>query len=343
MSNPSDLEIAALNVSPLTRFLTPILHSVARFLAFVFENLSDRMGVDRWLLRLPNGVFDRTDPTYQKFLAKEIDYWTKPPVGGKDCIYLDLEHPLYHPKLLNRQRKFRSGSPDKTQIQYLLEKGPFQHALALSDSPALKKMMAAGVAQRWTYNSISGRLTDLPISSDHVTVISQDLNFASLKPETYDLILAEEVLHHIINIDALVTQIERALRPGGYFFVYDYAGEERFHWTPAKRQYLDGLLAQIPLKYLQFPFASVDALRFGPASPFEAVSSMKNPARIARQLEVVEERRWDYVIWPLIIFLKEQYLTQDNPVLDKLLAAEDEAARLGLAPVSYVGLFRKRS
>jgi SAM-dependent methyltransferase len=308
----------------------------------VFENMSDRMAVDRWLLRLPNRVFDRPDPTYQKFLAKEIDYWTNPPVGGKDSVYLDMEHPLCHPKLLARQRAIRSGSPDKTQTQYLLEKGPFHHALTLSDSPALKKMMGAGVAERWTCNSISGRLTDLPIPSDRVSMTSQDLNFATLEPDTYDLIVAEEVLHHIINIDALVTQIRRALRPGGYFFVYDYIGEERFRWTPAKRRYLNGLLANIPLKYQHFPFVSVDALRVGPASPFEAVSSMQNPSRIARQLELVEERRGDRVFWPLMIFLKEQYLMKDNPILDRLLAAEDEGERLGLAPVGYVGLYRKR-
>jgi SAM-dependent methyltransferase len=300
------------------------------------------MAVDRWLRRLPRGVFDRTDPTYQKFLAKEMKYWTNPPVGGKDSVYLDMEHPLLNQKLLARQRAYRSGSSDKTQVQYLLEKGPFHHALAFSDSPALKKMMGAGVAERWTLNSIAGQLTDLPIPSNRVTTISQDLNFASLEPDTYDLIIAEEVLHHIINMDALVTQIARALRPGGYFFVVDYIGEERFRWTRTKRRFLDGLLAKIPLKYQNFPFASVEGVRFGPASPFEAVSSMQNPSRIARQLEVVEERRGDRVIWPLMLFLKEQYLKEDNPILDRLLAAEDEAERLGLAPAGYVGVFRKR-
>lgn len=63
-----------------------------------------------------------------------------------------------------------------------------------------------------------------------------DLNFIELIPESYDVIVSSSTIHHVTNLEFLGWQVNRALVPGGYFFLEDYVGEPRFQFAPAKRE-----------------------------------------------------------------------------------------------------------
>lgn len=49
-----------------------------------------------------------------------------------------------------------------------------------------------------------------------------DLNCLSLEPDTYDVVLAHAVLHHIVDLPRLVREVHRALKPGGSLICLDH-------------------------------------------------------------------------------------------------------------------------
>jgi SAM-dependent methyltransferase len=331
--------------SSLTRRLCRTVHPVQSLAASVLAGcFSDCARFDRWRSAHPGGrVPNQADPAYQGYLKKEMEYWRNPPHGDEETVHGNDEHPRRHLRLREHWNRLITGSPDKDKVRMLRERGPFDHALALSHCPGLEALMAAGVAERWTYNSITGRFTGLPLSEDRVTVVTEDLNFVQLEECAYDLIIGEGVLHHIVNADNLMIQVNRALRPDGIFYVMEYVGEERFKWRPEKRRYLNGLLATIPLEYLRYKFASVDIIRLGRLSPFEAVTSTRIPDLLAEYLSPIEERTGYGVLFPALEFLKERYLVQENPALDLLLQADQECERHNVLPSTLVGMYQKRA
>lgn len=49
-----------------------------------------------------------------------------------------------------------------------------------------------------------------------------DLNRLGLAPASYDVVLAAAVLHHVLDLDALLTVVQRALKPGGALICLDH-------------------------------------------------------------------------------------------------------------------------
>jgi hypothetical protein len=50
------------------------------------------------------------------------------------------------------------------------------------------------------------------------------------------VIISSSTTHHVTNLEYLAFQINRALAPGGYFFVDDYVGEPRFQFAAEKKR-----------------------------------------------------------------------------------------------------------
>ena len=70
-----------------------------------------------------------------------------------------------------------------------------------------------------------------------------------LGKETYDLVIAEQSLHHFHPLDRAVRQLEQALRPGGWLVFNEYVGPARFGWTDSQIAAVDTLLAALPESY----------------------------------------------------------------------------------------------
>lgn len=305
--------------------------------------LSDWAKNERWLNQLAmegsRRIPDKADPIYQHFLQREIAYWQKPAYGDTETVYAE-DHPDRHPKLRAYWNKLVSGSEDECLTEMLQRMGPFGKAIALGHFDGLEAAMAGGVAHHWTFNSITGRFT--VAAPENASIVSEDLNFARLKENEYDLIVCVGILHHIVNLDDLLAEVNRALSPGGRFVVVEYIGEERFYWSKEKREYINRILASLPPKYQRFPFAGLDAIHLGRLSPFEAVSSTRIPAALERHLQCLESRQGYAVMFPTLQFLKARYLSQDTPVIDLLIQADREAGEHGVQPAVLSGVYGKR-
>ena len=68
---------------------------------------------------------------------------------------------------------------------------------------------------------------------------------------SYDLILSSGALHHIANLEGLLSNIASALRINGYFVVVEYVGPNRFQWTDRQIALIDGILRQLDIGYLK--------------------------------------------------------------------------------------------
>src|SRR5262249_52282833 len=58
-----------------------------------------------------------------------------------------------------------------------------------------------------------------------------DLNQTELGVEEFDLVLAQNCLHHVLELEFLAEQVWRCLKPGGVLWITDYIGETQFQWS----------------------------------------------------------------------------------------------------------------
>lgn len=139
-----------------------------------------------------------------------------------------------------------------------------------------------------------------------VTFLVDDLNTASLPPETYDNVVAHDALHHILEIDRLCEEVRKSLRPGGSFIVWDFVG-----MGPLRKLFAALLYAVVPtyqpymakwnLRHRLPAFLAGErskraALEKGsssllhPDSPFEEISQRSMIDAILKRFTITERR-----------------------------------------------------
>jgi SAM-dependent methyltransferase len=69
--------------------------------------------------------------------------------------------------------------------------------------------------------------------------------------DRFDLILTTGALHHVTNLEGLLTKLSSMLRPEGYFVTLEYVGPNRFQWTDTQLSVINGILQQLDLRYLK--------------------------------------------------------------------------------------------
>ena len=72
------------------------------------------------------------------------------------------------------------------------------------------------------------------LHKEEIDVIKGDLNFINLEQNKYDFILCHGVLHHLINLEHILNEINEALTNDGIFLVYEYVGETRWQFSQKK-------------------------------------------------------------------------------------------------------------
>jgi len=185
------------------------------------------------------------DPEYLRQAAAEAAFWqAEHPMGlgATEAKYLDGQVERY----VNERFTGDSRTPWTATISRW---GAFERGLMLGISSPKREMSVLETNPRL-------RLTLMDISPPaverragmlgerfpgRVTSAAADLNFLSLPDEQYDLIVSSSTIHHVTNLEHLAYQINRALTPGGYFFLEDYVGEPRFDFSPEKRRLFEML------------------------------------------------------------------------------------------------------
>jgi SAM-dependent methyltransferase len=241
-----------------------------------------------------------------------------------------------------------TGDPGRSWLDDLVARGRVERAAALGcedDNPAAAWLRARGSERLDVYELSPGmiRRTRAGIRRG-ARFICADLNFARLPAERYDVIWSSGTLHHIVNLEHLLDEVARALRPGGLFALHDYVGETRHRFAPERLARVNLALREVPARFRR---NGIDCITPPPLNFYQGAFCAIRSAEIlplARaRFEVVHEGRAG-ALYPLFMVVDLPALAREAPaVLDRVLAAEAEALRdPAICPTEVYAVFRRR-
>ena len=288
-----------------------------------------------------------TDPAHQWRAQVEAD---RSPLLA--YVARDPENEATARRLTNRAL---TGNADRSWLDDLMSRGPFERAALLgSDEVAhLTSWIRGGASTHLdVYDpsiAVLARLrhaaNDTPQLAGRPTAVRfvrADLNFVELPAECYDVVWASGTLSRVVNLEYLLAQIERALRPGGLFALNDYVGERRLQYGAARLARVNAVLATVPGRF-RVGDGPITPAPPSLLTPLCAVRSDELLALAAARFEPVHVRTTG-ALFPLFLAVDLGRLGREAPdVLDRLVAAEEAAAGDTTSrPCGAYAVFRRR-
>jgi len=137
----------------------------------------------------------------------------------------------------------------------------------------------------------------------------------------YDVVLAEQSLHHFSPLEEILLRMDRFLKANGYFIVNEFVGPTRFQWTDRQLEVVNGLLSVLPAKHrLLWKSSSIKSKVFRPSrlrmilgDPSEAVESSRIMPLLYEIFDVVEVRAYGGSILHLLFDgIAHNFLSEDH-------------------------------
>lgn len=76
-----------------------------------------------------------------------------------------------------------------------------------------------------------------------------DLNFLELPEKTFDLVVAQTCLHHVLFLERVAEQVWRSLKSDGYLWIDDLIGETQGQYDSKRLSITNRILAILPEKF----------------------------------------------------------------------------------------------
>jgi ubiquinone/menaquinone biosynthesis C-methylase UbiE len=226
-----------------------------------------------------------TNPIYQRLIADEKRYWASVNFNAFFARAAEATKGMAN--------RATTGHADRDWLDDLAARGPFGRSALLGYEPDLDRRwmrVQPGTSTLDVYE-LSPAVIARARTGDpgaRVRFIGADLNFVHLPEAAYGLILTSDTLHCITNLEHLLSEIERALRPGGLFALCGYVGEARMQFDPYRLGRINALLASLPER-----FRLIEAMRAPDAalelSPFAAVRAPDVLPLVRARFDVVHE------------------------------------------------------
>ena len=266
------------------------------------------------------------DPEYQRQLAAEIAFWRT------SLLFADAWQSAAMGPLKVYENERLGGDAQTRWYDVPARYGPFERGLIIGAGgmASERRIRETNGTTHLTYcdadaNALDRRTSEFGGRYAGLTdALEVDLNFAAFPPDTYDVIIASSTLHHLINLEHVAGQINRALAPGGYFFMYDFVGPTRFRFPPEQRRAFEVIYERERARRPHDTLPAVQWADFdsGEYSPFEAV----------RSGEILEVLRGA---------LDEAEVRVKGTVIDLLLFAGLTPDTLGAQPARDIGRWTK--
>jgi len=266
------------------------------------------------------------DPVYRDAALVERDYPHDRLVSALDPALLAAWE-----RFLNEQL---TGDPGRSWLDDLIARGPVQRAASLGcdGTAAVVAWLRARASAELDVYDLSGRqlgrmaqAVAADPSGTRLRLVETDLNFARLAPDTYDVIWSAGTLHHLYNLEHVLEEIERALRPGGLFVLYDSVVERRHQYSERRIARVNALVAEMPARFRlgREPLAPATVSLL---SPFCAVRSDDVLRLVRERFDVVHARTAGYLA-PLGHLLDLHAMEREAPELLTRLREAEAAAR----------------
>lgn len=269
---------------------------------------------------------------YLKALQQEIEV-------GRQANEISLKKArINHPEILAYKARIlgdRNSYREFADWMHFLvaEYGPRERCLSLGSGIGRveKYLVSSGFTDNMhTIELCANENAGIRLNDYRINTISGDLNFIELPPSSYDFILCHGVLHHLINLEHVLYQINKSLKPNGLFLVYEYVGETRWQFNESRLEYLKRKFPKIQFK--QRPAWSIRG--------FESVRSGELLELIQLQFGDTCERAISYggVYFPFIITTTPKADVE----MTQVIKLDEKISKDGsLHPCYHMGLYRK--
>lgn len=246
--------------------------------------------------------------------------------------------PINHPRILEYKARILGGRSQVSEFAdwtwfLLKEYGPKKRCLSLGSGIGRveKYLIKIGFAANFETIEINPRHNVVSRNIDsRIDAREGDLNFVELKSNTYDFVLCHGILHHLINLEHVLDQINQSLKPNGLLLIYEYVGENRWQFTEERLICLREMFPDFKLKNV--PVWKADG--------FESIRSFDLLGLIEAQFGPSRERMVNYgsVFFPLVTcnWSAAQYQMERIVKLDAEVSQRSERP-----PCYHMGVYRK--
>ncbi|MGN6182480.1 MAG: class I SAM-dependent methyltransferase [Thermoanaerobaculia bacterium] len=169
-----------------------------------------------------------------------------------------------------------------------------------------------------------------------------DLNHDVLEPNTYDVIVAHSVLHHVENLEHAYAQLERAMKPNAALIINEYVGPDRVQYSDDVLSIINALLRCLPQRLRgQYEARTRPTIEEMIANdPTEAVRASELVAFTHRFFNVRESRNLGGTILQHLLYDIAENFRFDNAyersLLDILCTIEGWLVDSGRIPSDFV-------
>ena len=180
-------------------------------------------------------------------------------------------------------------------------------SLACGNGRAERQFIKAGVCQKFHGIDISHQALEkarkIAVEKNlNITYEQDDLNNISLSPNTYDLVITQNCLHHVLQLEYLAEEISKSMTPNGVLWIHDYVGETQFQYSDERLEIVNSILAILPerMRINQFNGNLIEkVVRPEPGklvSPFESIRSAEIIPVFLEKFEVIEKFEFNSIL-----------------------------------------------
>ncbi len=255
-------------------------------------------------------------------------------------------------RLINRRV---SGDPDVTPLAWF-----GQHLAAACSLPLGRVLVlgcGAGHVERELYATgwakqivafdlspkvlaVAAQASSGIASIQHVLASMDDIPVgqAPFLPGSFDAVIGVASVHHCSELGSLYSALRQLLVPGGWFYLDEYVGPDRFQYSPANIAQLIALADLLPDRLLTTKVGMVKGGFRAPTvaevvaiDPSEAVHSSQIVPLLSTHFRVVAQRPYGGSLLHVLLADVAQnfHAPEAKPWLQALIDTEDDWDRLG--------------
>jgi len=196
---------------------------------------------------IERALADRT--IYDAMAARESEVW-----GG---ILPALERSAARAEDATASAELRAGRYQSSLVRVAMEKGlKFERGLTLGCGAGRleRALLKSGICQSFHGVDISEQaIADArKIAAQEnlsVSYEAADLNFIQLPPRSFDLVVAQTSLHHVLFLEHVAAETYKTLQDGGYLWIHDFIGETQGQYDERRLAIINELLSILPEKF----------------------------------------------------------------------------------------------
>lgn len=185
---------------------------------------------------------------YDLMAARENEVWGKilPALAQSEASAADAK----------ASARLKAGRHQASLVQIAKEKGlTFEKGLTLGCGAGRleRHLLASRLCRSFhgidiSENAIAEARATAERESLSLTYEVGDLNFVQLPQATFDLVVAQTSLHHVLFLEYVAEQVWQTLKPEGYLWIHDFIGETQGQYDPERLAIINRLLALLPEK-----------------------------------------------------------------------------------------------